>query len=55
MSEFIPELREPPAQPRRKGCVISAITAVGVVGLGILILLPAVNAARNAARSSQMT
>ena len=51
MSAFIPELRqEPPAHPRRKGCVISAISAAGVVVVAILILLPAVNAARNAAR-----
>ena len=56
MSAFIPELREePPAHPRRKRCVISAISAAGVVVLGVLILLPAVNAARDAARRSQLT
>lgn len=55
MSEFILELREPPAQPRRKGCVISTITAIGVLGIGTLILLPAINSSRNAAMMSQMT
>ncbi len=56
MSAFVPELRdEPPVHPRRKGCVISAISAAGVVVIATLILLPAVNSARNAARASQLT
>ena len=56
MSAFIPELRdEPLAHPRRKGCVISAMSAAGVVVIATLILIPAVNSARNAARSSVLT
>ena len=56
MSDFIPELRsEPPAHPRRKGCVISAISAAGVVMVATLILIPAVQSARDAARRSQLT
>ena len=43
MSAFIPELRaEPPAHPHRKGCVISAISATGVVVVATLILAVAI-------------
>jgi hypothetical protein len=57
MSAFIPEIRyeEPPANPRRKGCIISAVTSAGVVVIATLILLPAINASRTAARRSQLT
>ncbi len=44
-----------PTDPRRSGCLISAAVATGVIGVGLLLLIPAVNAAREAARRSQFT
>lgn len=46
---------EPPAFDRRKGCVISAVTALSLVVVGALLLIPAIVAARQAARASQFT
>lgn len=45
---------EPPASYRRGGALLNAVFAVGIVGAGLLMLLPAVNSARQAARASQL-
>ena len=56
MDSFIPDIRidaDPPSSPRRGGCLVSAITLTGLAVVGTLLLVPAVQSARNAARASQ--
>jgi len=46
---------EPSADPRRSYSLIGAVVVAGILGVGALLLVPAVNAAREAARASQFT
>ena len=37
----------------RKGCWIETVVVLGIVGIGAMLLIPAVNSARMAARRAQ--
>ena len=39
----------------RKGCLVESVVVFGIVGIGTMLVIPAVNSARNAARQSQFT
>ncbi len=45
----------PAVAPHRKGCLIEMVVASGIVGIATLLLIPAVNSSRNAARRAQFT
>jgi type II secretory pathway pseudopilin PulG len=56
MASHFASLSDPPAAaPRRKGCLIEALVVAGLVGLGTMLLVPAMNSARTAARRAQFT
>jgi hypothetical protein len=46
---------EPPADPRRSYSLIGVVVVAGILGIGALVLIPAIHASREAVRASQFT